>query len=200
MLSSRAQSGDSPPLPHGPITAAELQAMGYARVQITRLVKSGALQRIARGLYARPDRDQGENATLADVAAQVPAGVICLLSALRFHGLTTQAPFEVWMAIAHKARAPKIDWPPLRLVRVAEPRLFENTDLHRIEGVSVRVTSVARTVVDCFKHRNKLGLDVAREALAEAWSAEQVDMDTLWRVARQSRQHNVMRPYLEALT
>lgn len=189
----------APSLPAGPVTTVELERLGYARAQITRLVAVGELQRIARGLYTRPDRDAGEHAALADVAARVPAGVICLLSALRFHGLTTQAPFEVWLAIAHKARAPKIDWPPLRLVRVSAPRLFEHTEQYVVEGVTLRVTSVARTVVDCFQHRNKIGLDVAREALAEAWAAQRVDMDSLWRIATQSRQANVMRPYLEAL-
>lgn len=189
----------APPLPAGPVTTAELERLGYARAQISRLVHAGELQRLARGLYARPDRDTDEHAALAEVAARVPGGVICLLSALRFHGLTTQAPFEVWLAIAHKARAPKIDWPPLRLVRVAGDALLQNTETHAVEGVPLRVTTVARTVVDCFKHRNKIGLDVAREALAEAWSAQRVDMDSLWRIATQTRQANVMRPYLEAL-
>lgn len=97
------------------------------------------------------------------------------------------------------ARAPKIDWSPLRLVRVAPDKLTLDTDLHTVEGVELCVTNVARTVVDCFKHRNKIGLDVAREALSEAWLAQCVDMDSLWRLAKSSRQANVMRPYLEAL-
>lgn len=183
----------------GPIISADLQAQGYSRTQITRMVRAGELQRISRGLYAWPDRHEGEHSTLAEVAAQVPAGVICLLSALRFHELTTQAPFEVWLAIAHKARAPKIEWPPLRLVRVSAGQLESSTESHVIEGVDVRITTVARTVVDCFKHRNKIGLDVAREALQEAWSAKRVDMDTLWQLAKEARLANVTRPYLEAL-
>ena len=164
------------------------------------MVRSGALQRISRGLYAWPERDESEHAALAEVAAQVPTGVICLLSALRFHGLTTQAPHEVWLAIAHKARAPRIDWPPLRLVRVSAGQLHRHVESHTIEGVTVPITTVARTVVDCFKHRNKIGLDVAREALREAWAARSVDMDTLWNVAKEARLANVMRPYMEALT
>lgn len=184
----------------GPIVSADLQAQGYSRTQITRLVRAGALQRIARGLYAWPDRNESEHSALAEVAVQVPAGVICLLSALRFHELTTQAPFEVWLAIAHKARAPKIEWPPLRLVRVSAGQLERSIELHVIEGVDIRITTVARTVVDCFKHRNKIGMDVAREALQEAWSDKRVDMDTLWHLAKEARVANVMRPYLEALT
>jgi len=199
MSSLPRQTSPKPPSPKGPTTTSELQAQGHSRAQITRMVRAGRLLRISRGLYAWPGRESGVHAALVDVAARVPNGVFCLLSALRFHELTTQAPFQVWLAIAHKARAPKIDWPPLRLVRVAPAKLTLDTDLHTVEGVELCVTNVARTVVDCFKHRNKIGLDVAREALLEAWLAQCVDMDSLWRVAKSSRQANVMRPHLEAL-
>lgn len=200
MTSSNTQSVPGRLSNAGPVTTAELEAMGFARVQITRMVRAGVLERIARGLYARADRDESEFAQLAQVAALVPAGVICLLTALRFHQLTTQAPFEVWLAIANKARAPAFDWPPVRLVRVADEQLRRHTESHEVEGVSVCVTNVARTVVDCFKHRNKIGLDVAQEALREAWKEQRVSMDGLWKVAKLLRQSNVMRPYLEALT
>ncbi len=188
-----------PLLPDGPVTSGMLQAQGYARSQISRLVKAGRLVRIARGLYARPDRAESEHSALVEAAAQVPDGVVCLLSALRFHGLTTQAPSEVWLAIGHKARAPRLEWPPLRLVRVAKPYPEPDLETHQIEGVTLQVTDVARTIVDCFKHRNKIGLDVAREALADAWVAKRIDMDSLWRVAKACRLGNVMRPYLESL-
>jgi predicted transcriptional regulator of viral defense system len=126
--------------------------------------------------------------------------VVCLLSALQFHGLTTQSPFEVWVAIANKARAPKMEYPPLRIVRFSGAALTEGVEKHRVDGVTVRVTSVAKTVADCFKYRNKIGLDVALEALREAWNAKRVSIDDLWHYAQVCRVANVMRPYLEALT
>ena len=128
-----------------------------------------------------------------------PRGVVCLLSALRFHALTTQAPFEVWLAIPKSARVPKAGYPPLRIVRFSGIALTEGIEDHIVDGVPVRVTSVAKTVVDCFKYRNKIGLDVALEALHEAWRAKRVTMDELWHFAAMCRVANVMRPYLESL-
>ena len=126
--------------------------------------------------------------------------IVCLLSALRVHDLTTQSPFEVWLAIPNKARAPKMDYPPLRIVRFSGAALTDGIEEHRIDGVTVRVTNVARTVADCFKFRNKIGLDVAMEALQEAWRAKRVSMDELWRYASLCRVANVMRPYMESLS
>jgi predicted transcriptional regulator of viral defense system len=126
-----------------------------------------------------------------------------LLSALRFHELTTQAPHEVWIAIPNKARAPRLEYPPIRVARFAEALMREGIDEHRIDGVPVRVTNVAKTIADCFKYRNKLGLDVALEALKEALGHDghdrRVSIDELWCYARSARVANVMRPYLEAL-
>ena len=130
----------------------------------------------------------------------MPHGVVCLLSALRFHGLTTQAPFEVWLAIDRKARLPRLEHPPLRIVRFPAPALTEGVEGHAVEGVPVRVTTPARTVVDCFVYRNKVGLDVALEALRDCWRQRRATMDELWQAARACRMANVMRPYLEALT
>jgi predicted transcriptional regulator of viral defense system len=141
-----------------------------------------------------------EHSALAEVARRHPRAVVCLLSALRFHELTTQAPFEVWLAIPNKARAPRLDYPPLRIVRFSERALIEGIEEHRIDGVPVRITNLARTVADCFKYRNKIGLDVALEALRESWKARRVTMDALWRYAQVCRVANVMRPYLEGLT
>jgi predicted transcriptional regulator of viral defense system len=134
------------------------------------------------------------------VARKHPKAIVCLLSALRFHELTTQSPFEVWLAIPNKARAPRFDYPPLRIVRFSGSLLNEGIEEHTIDGVPVRITSVARTVADCFKYRNKIGLDVALEALREAWKARRVGMDELWQFAKLDRVANVMRPYLESLT
>jgi len=133
------------------------------------------------------------------VARKHPQAIICLLSALRFHDLTTQSPFEVWLAIPNKARSPRMDYPPLRIVRFSGAALTHGVEDHVVDGVSVRVTSVARTVADCFKFRNKIGLDVALEALQEAWRAKRVSMDELWPYATLCRVANVMRPYMESL-
>jgi len=134
------------------------------------------------------------------VARKHPQAIICLLSALRFHDLTTQSPFEVWLAIPNKARAPKMDYPPLRVVRFSGAALTRGIEAHVIDGVPVRVTSVARTVADCFKFRNKIGLDVALEALQEAWRTRRFNMDELWRYATLCRVANVIRPYMESLS
>jgi predicted transcriptional regulator of viral defense system len=131
---------------------------------------------------------------------RLPKGVVCLLSALRFHNLTTQAPFEIWMAIDRKARLPKVEGVPLRLVRFSGEALTEGVEHHMIEGVEVRVYSPAKTIVDCFKYRNKIGLDVALEALRECRRERRCTMDDLWRFARICRVANVMRPYMEALS
>jgi predicted transcriptional regulator of viral defense system len=130
----------------------------------------------------------------------VPKGIICLLSALRFHGLTTQAPFEVWLAIENKALAPKLEYPPLRIVRFSGAALTEGVEEHIVDGVTIRITGVAKTVADCFKYRNKIGLDVALEALRDAWHEKRMNSDEIWRYAKVCRVANVMRPYLDSLT
>jgi predicted transcriptional regulator of viral defense system len=184
----------------GLIRPRDLTERGLPTVALTRLVRQGRLQRVGRGLYALPDRPVSEHNALAEVARKHPQAIVCLLSALRFHDLTTQSPFEVWLAIPNKARAPKMDYPPLRIVRFSGVALTRGVEDHVIDGVPVRVTSVARTVADCFKFRNKIGLDVALEALQEAWRAKRVSMDELWRYATLCRVANVMRPYLESLS
>lgn len=177
----------------------DVQACGFSRLILCHLARQGKLTRLSRGLYALPDRTVSEHATLAEMASKHPKALVCLLSALQFHGLTTQSPFEIWVAVANKARAPKIDYPPLRIVRFGGDALTVGVEEHLIDGVSVKVTSVAKTVVDCFKYRNKIGLDVALEALREAWTAKRVTMDDLWKCARVCRVTNVIRPYLEAM-
>ncbi|GAB3630276.1 hypothetical protein PTE30175_03654 [Pandoraea terrae] len=178
----------------------DLVAQGLPRVALTRLVRQGLLTRIGRGLYAIPDRPVSEHGSLAEVARKHPHAIVCLLSALRVHDLTTQSPFEVWLGIPNKARAPKLEYPPLRIVRFSGSSLTDGIEEHQVDGVTVRVTSVARTVADCFKFRNKIGLDVALEALQEAWHAKRVRMDDLWRYATLCRVANVMRPYMESLS
>lgn len=184
----------------GLIRPRDLTERGLPTVALTRLMRQGRLQRVGRGLYALPDRPVSEHNALAEVARKHPRDIVCLLSALRFHDLTTQSPFEVWLAIPNKARAPKMHYPPLRIVRFSGEALTVGVENHIIDGVPVRVTSVARTVADCFKFRNKIGLDVALEALQEAWRAKRVSMDELWRYATLCRVANVMRPYMESLS
>jgi predicted transcriptional regulator of viral defense system len=184
----------------GLIRPRDLTERGLPTVVLTRLLRQGRLQRVGRGLYALPDRPVSEHNTLAQVARKHPQAIVCLLSALRFHDLTTQSPFEVWLAIPNKARSPKMDYPPLRIVRFSGAALTRGIEDHVIDGVPVRVTSVARTVADCFKFRNKIGLDVALEALQEAWRSKRVSMDELWRHATLCRVANVMRPYMESLS
>ena len=183
----------------GLIRPCDLIPMGISRVSLTRAVRRGQLERVGRGLYGLPGREVSAHGSLAEVARRVPKGVVCLLSALRFHGLTTQAPFEVWLAIENKSLAPKLDYPPLRIVRFSGAALTEGVEEHVVDGVTVRVTSVAKTVADCFKYRNKIGLDIAMEALREAWHEKRMTSDDIWHYAKVCRVANVMRPYLESL-
>jgi predicted transcriptional regulator of viral defense system len=185
-------------LPQGLSRTRDLEATGASRPAIRRMVGAGQLRQVARGLYAPAGFDATEHRGLAAAAALVPEGVVCLLSALQFHRLGTQAPFEVWLAIGTKARKPTVADPPLRIVRFSERALHEGVETRSIEGVVVRVTTLARTVVDCFKYRNKIGLDVALEALREYRRARR-SIDDLTRAAQVVRVSNVMRPYLEAV-
>ncbi|MBK7673374.1 MAG: AbiEi antitoxin N-terminal domain-containing protein [Candidatus Accumulibacter sp.] len=184
----------------GVIRPCDLAPFGIPRVSLTRAVRRGLLERIGRGLYGLPGREVSAHGLLAEVARRVPKGVVCLLSALRFHGLTTQAPFEVWLAIENKALAPKLDYPPLRIVRFSGEAFTEGVEEHVVDSVTIRITGVAKTVADCFKYRNKIGLDVALEALREAWHERRMSSDDIWRYAKVCRVANVMRPYLDSLT
>jgi predicted transcriptional regulator of viral defense system len=162
--------------------------------------EQGKLTRVARGLYVATDVDVTEHHDLALAAKRVPHGVVCLLSALRFHELTTQMPFEVWLAINPKARLPKTEYPPLRIVRFSGMALSYGAAPHTIEGVTVRITTPAKTVADCFKYRNKIGLDVALEALRDGYRERKATLDEIWEAAKVCRVANVIRPYMESLT
>ena len=166
---------------------------------LTRMVASGKLERVARGVYGLPHRPISAHASLAEVIIRVPHGVVCLLSALNVHGIGTQSPFEVWLAIPQRMVAPKLDQPQLRVIRMSDIAMSAGVSFIRVDGMQVPVFNVAKTVADCFKYRNKIGLDVALEALREARRARKVKIDDLWRYAEINRVTNVMRPYLEAL-
>ena len=177
----------------------EIEAMGISREYLRKLYAQGIVQRVGYGLYSLSDVELTEHRTMVEACKRVPHGVVCLLSALRFHDLTTQLPFEIWLAIDRKAWRPRESSIPLRIVRFSGPALVAGVDEHKIEGVRVRVYNLAKTVADCFKYRNKIGLDVALEALREGWRERRFTMDDLWRYGKICRVANVMRPYLEAL-
>jgi predicted transcriptional regulator of viral defense system len=183
----------------GVLRPRDLAAEGIPREYLRRLLAEGLLDRPGRGIYVAAGQKPTPNHSLAEACKRVPHAVVCLLSALQFHELTTQAPFEVWLAIGEKARLPKVDYPPLRIVRFSGPALEDGITAHRIEGVTVNGYSPAKTVADCFKYRNKIGLDVALEALRDCWRKRRATMDQLWQAAKICRVANVMRPYLESL-
>lgn len=184
----------------GMVRPRDLAARDIPRDYLDRLYRRGLIDRVARGLYAWPDADLGEHQTLAEAARQVPRGVVCLLSALAFHDLTTQIPHEVWLALPPKAWLPQVEYPKLRVFRFSGRALTEGIEEHDIEGTAVHVYGPAKTVADCFKFRNKVGLDVALEALRDCWRKRLCTMEALWEAARVCRMTNVMRPYLESLT
>ncbi len=181
------------------VTTRDLAQEGIHRQVLSRLVGSGELERVARGLYRRPDHAVSEHHGLAIACTAVPKGVVCLLSALSFHEIGTQLPFEIWIAIHRRAKRPVLKYPPLRIMRYSGLALTEGIETRLVEGRPVRVYNVAKTVADCFKYRNKIGLDVALEALRDAWRARRFTMDELDRYATICRVQRVMRPYLELL-
>ena len=184
----------------GIIRAKEMAAKGIHREYLKRLENQGILVRSARGVYTFTDAEITENHTLAETAKRVPNGVVCLLSALSFYQVTTQAPFQVWLAIPQKSRPPQDNLLPLRIVYMSGKSLEEGIEEHLIEGVPVSIYSLPKTVADCFKFRNKIGLDVALEALRECLQTKKCSINEIWDYAKICRVHNVMRPYPESLT
>lgn len=183
----------------GSARSRDLVAAGVARVQLSRMVTSGELVRVTRGVYALPGQHGASESSAILVAQRFPEATLCLLTALRLHGLTTQAPFEVWIAIGNKDRAPRLDWPKLRVVRFSGQALDAGVESRKQGKHRLRLTSPAKTVADCFKFRNLVGLDVALDALRETLRARAATVDELWRYARICRVEKVMRPYLEAI-
>lgn len=184
----------------GVVRPRDLAVQGIARTYLERLHRAGHIERIGRGLYVPAGWEPTEHHSLAEAGKRVPGGVVCLLSALQFHDIGTQQPFEVWLAIAVAARRPNAPELPLRIVRFSGLALTEGVEDHTVEGVRVRIYNPAKTIADCFKYRNKIGLDIALEALRDVWRRRLVTMDDLWRYAAVCRVANVMRPYLESLT
>jgi len=183
----------------GAVRPRDLEEVGIPREYLLRLLRQGVVQRTGRGVYELADSSPTEHHTLAVVAKEAPKTVICLLTALRFHELTTQHPAEVWVGIHVRARRPKISTVSFRTVRYSEETLRSGVDVHKIEGVPVRVFNPAKTVADCFKYRNKVGLDVAIEALRDALREKKASVAQINRYAELNRVSRIMRPYVEAL-
>ncbi|HBW57089.1 MAG TPA: transcriptional regulator [Oscillatoriales bacterium UBA8482] len=183
----------------GVISAKDIEKWGVSRQYVQRLEQQGLLIRSGRGIYTIVEADITENHGLVEVSKRVPHGVICLLSALSFYQITTQAPSQIWLAIDQKARSPKEDLIPLRIIYMSGIAKESGIEEHIIEGVPVRVYSLAKTIADCFKFRNKIGLDIALEALRESWQEKHCTIDEIWDYAKICRVQNVIRPYLELL-
>jgi predicted transcriptional regulator of viral defense system len=182
----------------GLVRPGDLEAKGISRKHLYRLLDAGLLERQSRGVYVAARHKPTAHHSLAQVAKRVPGGIFCLLTALRFHGLTTQSPAEVWIALGGKDRSPRLDYPRLRIARFSGAALTEGVETHRVEGVEIRVYSAAKTVADCFKFRNKVGIDVAVEALRDFSRRNRGGANELARFAAICRVTRVMQPYLDA--
>jgi len=179
---------------------AELRAEGVTAATMSRMERDGEVFRLARGLYQLPDAPLDAHHSLAEVAKRLPKGVVCLVSALAFHQLTDQLPRRVWIAIGQKDWAPRTGDAPIRLVRFTDRLLTESVETHIVEGVPVKIFGVAKTIADCFRYRNKIGLPVAIEGLQEALRQRKATPGEIARQAERGAVATVIRPYLEALT
>jgi predicted transcriptional regulator of viral defense system len=182
------------------LRARDIAEQGIHTGTLTRMTRSGALERVGPGRYRLAKKPRlTEHHDLMVAATAVPRSVACLISALRFHDIGTQLPAEVWLAVPRGTRVPRLTAPPLRVVNIS-PAVFDvGIEEHRIEGQVVRIYSLARTVADCFRFRNKIGLDVALEALTDAWRAKRLNLDELNRIAKKLRVQRVVQPYLETV-
>ena len=182
------------------LRAKDVAHQGIHTSTLTRMTRSGALEKVGPGRYRLPTSPRTtEHHDLAVATAAVPRSVICLISALRFHDIGTQLPAEVWIAVPRGTRVPRVSAPPIRVVNVSTAIFDLGIEEHRVEGQAVRIYSLARTVADCFRFRNKVGLDVALEALTEAWRSKRLKLDELNRIAKKLRVQRVMQPYLETV-
>jgi predicted transcriptional regulator of viral defense system len=184
---------------HSIVRPSDLTRLGLPKDYLYQLSKEQVLDRIGRGMYQWPNRSAGNSQSLIEAVRQAPNAVVALLSALSFHELTTQNPHEIWLAIDRKGWRPKIQYPPVRFVTLSGKLMSEGVECHTVDGEELKIFSIARTVVDCFKYRHKIGLEVALEALREGWREKRFTIDELVRYAELCRVRNVMQPYLESL-
>lgn len=183
----------------GLFRAADVVQQGIHTQWLTRLVEQGLIERVNRGQYRWAEGEISEHHSLVIAASAVPKGVICLLSALQFHRIGTQLPHQIWIALDRRTRRPALHYPPLRVVRFSGQALTQGIERHSIEGREVKIYSLAKTLADCWKFRHKIGLDVALEALSEAWRQQRFDLQELNHYARICRVQRVIQPYLETL-
>lgn len=183
---------------HPVFRAGDVRGAIDPRSTLRRMVARGELVQAGRGLYAFPDAELSANHALVEAVKRYPGGVICLISSLVFHGIGTQMPYETWMMRRDRKAAPT-QGPSVRFVYCTGSVFSYGIETHTIEGVKIEIYAPDKTVADCFKYRNKIGLDVAIEALREGWRAERFTMDELWTAARACRVQGVIQPYLEML-
>lgn len=183
----------------GPVRARDLDKAGIPRAYLKRLCDRGLLERVDRGLYRLADAPVTELSSIAEVAKRVPHGIICLLSALQIHGMTTEAPHAVWLLIDRRARLPRLVYPKLEIVRASGAAREYGVETQRIEGVDVHITTPAKTVADCFRFRRHVGMEVALAALKDYLGKRLGSIDALLEAARVDRVSTIIRPYLEAL-
>jgi predicted transcriptional regulator of viral defense system len=183
----------------GLLRMSEAVRAGVHRRTLYAMLEAGQVERLSRGLYRLADAPPLGEPDLVTVAAKVPRAVVCLVSALAFHDLTTQVPHEVYVAVPRNSKPPRLDHPPLRAFRF-DPRAYEEgIETHLLDGVSVRIYSAEKTIADCFKYRNKIGLDAAVEAIRRYAERRKIDRAALLRAAEACLVARVMRPYLEAV-
>jgi predicted transcriptional regulator of viral defense system len=185
---------------NGVLKSSDLTPLRIPRAYLSRMVQTGQLEKAQRGIYQLPNQPNSENSGMEIVAAKVPKAVFSLFTALQFHELTTQLPKKIWITLPQGSHPPKMVYPPIKMIQCNPSTFEEGVEIHRSGQKELRVYSVARTVVDCFQHRNKIGLDVAVEALRDALHKKKVSVDELWRFAKTARVTNIIRPYIEALT
>jgi predicted transcriptional regulator of viral defense system len=172
---------------------------GIAPRTLYQMRETGTVVRESRGLYRLADTEPGEYYDLVQVALRIPKGVICLISALSFHGLTTQIPHQVYVALPIAAEKPRLEYPPLRLFWLSPKTYLAGIEQHELDGVQVNIFGIEKTIADCFKFRNKIGMDVALEALREYRGRGEINIGDLLYYAHIDRVDRIMKPYLEAL-
>ena len=183
----------------GVVKISNLTREGITRATVSRLVSENKLEKLAPGLYCLPEAELSEKESLIIIASRVPQAVFCLLTALQIHELTTQLPRKIWIAMPRGSHTPKIEYPPVKMVQYSEDVYVEGVEIIESDNIKMKVYNPAKTIADCFKHRTKIGIDVAIEALKEAYSKNKVSMDELWHYAKVCRVANIMRPYLETI-
>jgi predicted transcriptional regulator of viral defense system len=184
---------------NGIVRPCDMENLGIPREYLLRLCRIGILERVGRGLYAISGNLTSESRQFAEITKRIPQAVICLMSALQYHGLTTQLPHEVWIALQSHSWYPKMNYPPIRVVWMSKNSQEFGIEKHHIDNVPVKIYGVAKTIADLFKYRNKIGIDIAIEALKEARRKKQISMDDLWKAAKVCRVTKIIRPYMEAV-